>query len=125
MSIYYAGTIVERKKAGVIDHPGVIVFHRGQVMVVHNTPFKGVILSTLAEYANGQDVIVSEKYKALLPAPVVAENAMRLLGNKWLPLFNCQHFVTLVGGHDPHSPGLISCISILGVLIISAALLRG
>ncbi|MGN7503704.1 MAG: hypothetical protein ACTHPO_12050 [Alphaproteobacteria bacterium] len=106
-SRFHEGTIVERKKAGIITHPGIIVIQGNKLMVIHNTPFSGgVVLSTLSEYSNGHDVIVSKKYTPSLPPFQIAANARSAIGQKWLLFFNCQHFVTWAAGHKPNSPDL-------------------
>lgn len=106
-SRFYEGAIVERKKAGVITHPGVVVIQEHQLMVIHNTPFSGgIIMSTVDEYANGHDIVISKKYTSSLSSLQVATNARSALGRKWFLFFNCQHFVTWAAGHEPNSPDL-------------------
>ncbi len=121
-SRFYEGAIVERKKAGVITHPGIVVMHGHQLMVIHNTPFSGgVVMSLVEEYANGCDVIISKKYTSTLPSSQVARNARSALGQKWFLLFNCQHFVTWAAGHEPNSPDLnMACFLSVGALCLLA-----
>lgn len=119
-SRFYEGAIVERKKAGVITHPGIIVMQGYQLMVIHNTPFSGgVVMSPLDEYADGHDVVISKKYTSSLSPTQIAANARSALGQKWFLLFNCQHFVTWAAGHKPNSPDLnMACFLGLGALCI-------
>lgn len=119
-SRFYEGTIVERKKAGVITHPGIVTMQGHQLMVIHNTPFSGgVVMSSMEEYANGHDVIISKKYTSSLLPSQVARNAQSALGQKWFLLFNCQHFVTWAAGHEPNSPDLnMACFLSIGVLCL-------
>jgi hypothetical protein len=91
-------------------------------MVIHNTPFSGgVVMSSMEEYANGHEVIISQKYTSSLLPSQVARNARSALGQKWFLLFNCQHFVTWAAGHEPNSPDLnMACLLSVGALCLLA-----
>jgi len=119
-SRFYEGAIVERKKAGVVTHPGIVVMQGDQLMVIHNTPFAGgVVMSSMEEYASDHKVIISKKYTSSLLPSQVAKNARSALGQKWFLLFNCQHFVTWAAGHKPNSPDLKkACFLSIGALCL-------
>lgn len=123
MSNYLGPIIIERKKLGIVEHPGLRFMCWGQPMVIHNSFRAGeVIISTYQEYAEGNDIIVSERYKPAVPGYQMEMNARRLLGKKWRPWYNCQHFITEVAGLRPDSRQWNQALASVALLAVVVAL---
>ena len=119
MSNFYEGLIVEVKKDGVINHPGILVNNSGVWNVIHNTPMSGmVVVDTLEAFMNGGKLRFPTRYKKHLPDCSIVQRAWASVGKKWtLGRYNCQHFVTHMCGEKPNSPDLIIgflCLLIAG-----------
>lgn len=122
--MYYAsdltdGSVVKRKKLGVIDHVGIIVYEYGHPTVIHKTPGKGVIQETLEEFASGAAVEPAREYHSTLPAWTVANKARSAVGRKWSLFDNCQHFVTEVLGLKKESRQLQLGLCLLAVCFVA------
>lgn len=122
----YEGLIVEVKKGLLIDHPGVIVWHRFGWYVIHNSPDSGeVILSSLDEFSGGRRIHFPNRYKSDLPANMVAQRAWKRLGKNYnLASYNCQHFVTDACGIAPKSHDLQAFAIVCAVGFMGLALRR-
>jgi len=128
MSNLHEGQIVEVKKNGVLNHPGILVWDVCGWAVVHNTPNGGgVIKQTLEEFTNGEALGFPTRYKKYLPDHMIAQRARSMVGQKWGLLgYNCQHFVTqMCGGkaksHDLEMALLLVIIGLFGVALTRRA----
>jgi hypothetical protein len=119
MSNLYEGLIVEVKKNGVVNHPGILVRSKTGWSVIHNTPKSGmVVVDTLESFMNGEPLRFPTRYKKYLPDLTIVQRAWALVGKEWnLNKYNCQHFVTHVCGNNPKSPDLF--IAVCLVLVIT------
>jgi hypothetical protein len=125
MSIFLQPEIVERKKLGVFDHPGLRVMNGNRVEVIHNSFEKGkVIISDYDEYAEGHEVIASGRYRPSIPGYQMEANARRLIGTSWRPWYNCQHFISEVAGEEPRSYQLEWFLGSFALFALIAAIKR-
>jgi len=100
------GTIIKRKKMHVVDHPGVVVHESGRVMVIHNTPGRGVVMETVDEFSQGQPIKEAKEYNSSLSQWEIVRNARCALarGRQWgLFTNNCEHFISEVMGKRKES----------------------
>lgn len=101
-NFFLPGQIIMVKKAGVIDHEGLVV-HGNRV--IHNSPqHGGVVLSAMEDFAGDQAAMISDKYSPRVSRDQIIINAYAAVGKKkWLPWYNCQHFISEIAGLPPHS----------------------
>jgi hypothetical protein len=96
---------VSRKKLGILRHPGVLL---PSGKVAHNTPRRGEHISTVEEFADGEDVIIdfvvpeSERQAVLnrILTAVAAPQRYDLFQN------NCEVYANRMLARQPISPQL-------------------
>jgi hypothetical protein len=107
------GDIVSRLKFPGVRHVGVVV---GPDAVCHNTPERGEHVSTIAEFAAGQEIAV--KHSGITPAVIIA-NAKRILANPKrydAAVRNCEHTVSEILSGIAESSAVAVC-GIVGILL--------
>jgi hypothetical protein len=111
MHNYLPGDLLTRPKLGFILHLGVFI---GSNQVFHNTPTKGEHVSTVEEFAAGQQIVVQPTKAS---RSTVLSNAWRMMTklNRY-HLFNrnCEHTAYESIEGKPRSPQLFI---ILGVIL--------
>ncbi len=106
------GAVVKRKKLGVIDHTGIIVYEWDGLYVIHNTPGRGVVREPLSVFAKSASLELAQEYQPMIPGWMIANNARSSLGKEWSLFYNCQHFVSESIGLQKGSPQLQAAICI-------------
>lgn len=107
MSNLYSGQVIEIKKGLVIDHSGILVATDKGWGVVHNSQKAGQVeLCSLEDFLEGSLLQVSTRYNSTLHPTEVTRQAIRAIGRKWTPFYNCQHFVNEACGLAPKSHDL-------------------
>jgi hypothetical protein len=120
----YPLAIVGRVKAGILEHMGVLL-PNGHV--AHCAPGRGEHVSTLQEFAGGQERVrivrhvPPERHHATIGRIVEALRAPKpydLLAN------NCEVFANRATGEEPNSPqlrGIVALLALVGLMSIAAA----
>lgn len=126
MSNYLEPKIVERKKLGLFEHPGLRIMVAGRLMVIHNSFREGkVVISTIEEYAENHEVVESTRYKPQVTGYQMEALARQLLGKPWKPWYNCQHFITEIAGLPSHSPQMNEIFAVVGACFLIVAIAKG
>lgn len=107
-------------------HYGIVVGHDGaqHVYVVHNDKAKGVVQTSLAEFAGDKPVQVTQR------APEgrefeIAANALKHLGKKYeLFNFNCEHLANATVNGKATSPQVVlgGILAAIGLAAVAAVL---
>lgn len=124
MTNLYEGLIIEVKKGQFFDHPGIVTFKHGRWSVIHNSPIRGVVLSTYEEFSDGEVVRSSTRYDTEFHPTLVAQRALQKLGTPWAPWYNCQHFVSEMCGQKPWSHDWRWAIGLVAIAIVIGAASR-
>lgn len=106
-------------------HPGIVTgfLIDGTPLVTSNSLRRGgVVEETIQDFALG-GMVWSNGFRGHLPRAAVVANARAMIGRKWTPGFNCEHFVRVAAGEEPFSPQLMFWI-LVGLLAGAKALKR-
>lgn len=109
-------TLVSRRKLVVLRHVGLLL---PSGLVAHCTPTRGEHVSTIEEFAAGQDVRIDREVPPEQHAPTLQRVARAIAAPRTYNLVtnNCEVFAKRLAGDRPESP------QFLGVLLFGAVAL--
>jgi hypothetical protein len=119
----YPLAVVGRAKAGILEHMGVLL---PDGCVAHCAPGRGEHISTLQEFAGGQDrVRIVRHVQHPQHHATIAKIAEALRAPKPYDLLtnNCEVFANRVTGEEPNSPqlrGIVALFAFFGLIGLAA-----
>ena len=106
-------------------HFGVVIIENGEVMVMHNTVDKGVIIESFEEYS--EDRVVEETFESKLMSYSKDElyrDFDRCKGEFDTLNYNCEHFIDCMLGHPHKSEQLYRVGLITAALLLAYSIYR-
>lgn len=110
------GQVLKRRKGLFIWHLGI---YTDQGTVIDTTPQNGTSERSLADFADGKEVL-DGGYPGSLQNWLVVENAKRMIGQAYsVAQSNCEHLVSQAHGLNKSSPQLRGAVAV-GIIALIA-----
>lgn len=117
--------VCRKKVSGLVAHAGLILnFQCGTQIVLHTNPDNNAHLSSIAEFSDGERLVIKESYPAT--QDMVDRIERRLFANLKYSIFdNCEHLVNEILTGSPSSTQLKSALFTSALGTASLALASG
>ncbi len=115
--------VIARRKAGLLQHVGVLLPDR---RVAHCAPAKGEHLSSIEDFANGEDVTIVRVLAASEHVATLERitEAMRAPKGYHVTANNCEAFANRMTGQKVESPqlqGVVALLSLVALIGLASA----